>query len=99
MTEPKKARMNGWTIAALIKDVPVPEKHAGTLRTKQLELVRRMTFIMVLTNLLNATVVLLSFRNTPVDSLLHIWGAAIVVAGGFAVGHQILNSKPNSCAA
>ncbi|MEZ5954066.1 MAG: EAL domain-containing protein [Hyphomonas sp.] len=90
MGERIKARTNGWTFGDLIKDVPVPEKHAGSLRAKQLEMVRKMTAVLVLTNLLNTAVVLFSFRNTAADTLLYIWGACSVSASVFAILHQLI---------
>ncbi|MCA8904715.1 MAG: sensor domain-containing diguanylate cyclase, partial [Hyphomonas sp.] len=92
MGKRNQSRTNGWTFADLIKDVPVPEKHAGSLRAKQIEMVRRMTTVLVLTNLLNAAVVLLSFRNTAADTLLYIWACAIAAASLFAVVHQVFSS-------
>ncbi len=89
MVSERKKSGSVWSIADLIKDVQVPEKYAGTLRTKQLEMVQRMTFVMVVANLLNAAVVMLSFRGTAVDSLLYIWGFAIVMASAIGILAQM----------
>ncbi len=79
-----KGAVASWSFAELIKDVQVPEKHLGTLRAKQLETVGKMTIVMVLANLLNAAVVMLSFRQTAVDNLLIIWGFTITFICGLS---------------
>ena len=77
----------------LMKSASVPEKHAGTLRAKQLELTRRMTFIMVLANVLNAGIVVMSFYETAAHALLLSWAATILGASGLAVGTQMLTPR------
>jgi diguanylate cyclase (GGDEF)-like protein len=82
-----------WSFSDLIKDVRVPEKHLGTLRAKQLETVGKMSIVMALANLLNAMVVMLSFRGHATDNLIVIWGFAIVFAAGFSFLAQVRARK------
>lgn len=84
----------GWddnrkgSVADLIGDLKVPEKYAGTLRAKQLDMVGRVTVILVLANLINAAVILFSFADTGARNLLIAWGACIgAVCLGAIVGN------------
>lgn len=74
-----------------MKSAVVPEKHAASLRVKQLDVVRRMTFIMVLANVLNAGIVVFSFKDGAVSTQLYVWGAAILGSCLVAVGTQFFN--------
>lgn len=74
-----------------MKRIAVPEKHAASLRARQLDMVRRMTFIMVLANVLNAGIVLISFSDTTASSVLFIWGAGILASCCVAVATQFFN--------
>lgn len=74
-----------WSFARLLKDVPVPEKHRASLRKKQLDTVGNMMAVMLLANLLNVAVVLQSFRDSHVSSVLTIWGFSVIFISGLAV--------------
>ncbi len=88
--------VTNWSFSELIKDVQVPEKHLGSLRAKQLETVGKMTIVMVLANLLNAAVVMLSFHQTAVDNLLTIWGFSITFICGLSfLTHVRTRSRNN----
>ena len=71
--------------------IAVPEKHAASLRAKQLDMVRRLTFTLVLANVLNAAIVMISFHHTPAANLLYMWCAGILAAGIVAVATQFFN--------
>lgn len=92
----EKGTAANWSFAELIKDAQVPEKHQGSLRAKQLETVGKMTIVMVLANLLNAAVVMLSFRETAVDNLLTIWGFAITFICGLSFLTHVRTRSKNS---
>ena len=74
-----------------MKSIAVPEKHAASLRAKQLDMVRRITFIMVLANIVNAGIVVICFHATTASDLLYIWSAAVLAASTVAVGTQFFN--------
>ena len=76
-----------------MKSIAVPEKHAASLRVKQLDMVRRITFIMIMANLLNAGIVTICFHGTAASDLLYIWGAAVLLANSVAVATQFFNPK------
>ncbi len=63
-----------------MKSIAVPEKHAASLRAKQLDMVRRITFIMVLANIVNAGIVVICFHATTASDLLYVWSAAVLAA-------------------
>lgn len=81
----------GTRFMGLTNSDAVPEKHVAGLRAKQLDMVRRMTFIIVLANLLNAGALLICFRHTAAGSLLYIWGAAILASSLVGAGTQFFN--------
>jgi hypothetical protein len=62
MEKKQAAPSASWSIARLLRDVPVPAKYRASLRGKQLETVGNMVFVMMLANLVNVAVVLLSFQ-------------------------------------
>ncbi|MEZ5986180.1 MAG: EAL domain-containing protein [Hyphomonas sp.] len=74
-----------------MKSIAVPEKHAASLRAKQLDMVRRITLIMVLANIVNAGIVVICFHATTASDLLYIWSAAVLAASTVAVGTQFFN--------
>ncbi len=84
----KKAE-NSWSFADLVKDVPIPEKHAGTLRAKQLDMVGKMAIIMVLSNLVNCAIILMAFSDSSADKMLVIWGFSVVFVNGATFLMQI----------
>ena len=61
-------------LTGFLKSIAVPEKHAGSLRVRQLDMVRRITFVMILANLLNAGIVMFCFLGTASSDFLYIWG-------------------------
>lgn len=71
--------------------IAVPEKHAASLRAKQLDMVRRLTYTLVLANVLNAAIVIVSFHNTPSSGLLYMWGAGILASSIVAIATQFFN--------
>ena len=73
-----------WSFADLIRELPVPQEQAGQIRATQLSMIARMSIVMVLANLLNCAVILLSFRNTGADMMLTIWGFGMVLVSGAA---------------
>jgi diguanylate cyclase (GGDEF)-like protein len=81
------------TLAGVMKSIAVPEKHAASLRVKQLDMVRRITFIMIMANLLNAGIVTICFHGSAASDLLYIWGAAVLLANSVAVATQFFNPK------
>lgn len=68
------------SLAALVKPVDIPEDQAASIRARQLETAGRLTPVMVLANLVNASVVLVSFWHSPAIRLLGLWGALLFVA-------------------
>ncbi|WP_291208659.1 EAL domain-containing protein [Hyphomonas sp.] len=82
-----------WSLARLLKEVPVPEKYRASLRKKQLDTVGNMIAVMLLANLLNVAVVLQSFRNSHVSSVLAIWGFCIIFISGLAVLRHLRTRK------
>ncbi len=82
-----------WSFARLLKDVPVPEKYRASLRKKQLDTVGNMIAVMLLGNLLNVAVVLQSFRDSHVSSVLTIWGFCVIFISGLAVLRHMRTRK------
>ncbi len=88
-----KEAANSWSFSDLIRDIPVPPELAGQLRATQLHQAGNMSVVMVLANLLNCAVVLLSFRNTGADTLLAIWGFGMVFVSGVAFLSHLRSRK------
>ncbi len=84
MRHPSETARPTWSFADLVRDIPVPEKYLPGLRAKQLEMVGNMTVVMVLANLLNAAVIMISFRETVADRLLSVWGFAVILVSGLS---------------
>jgi len=76
------APVANWSIAGLLKAVAVPEKYRASLRDKQLDTVSNMVFVMMLANLVNAAVVLQSFKTSFASNMLAIWGVCLVFVIG-----------------
>ncbi|MAU66389.1 MAG: GGDEF-domain containing protein [Hyphomonas sp.] len=76
-----------------MKRAAVPDKHSASLRARQLDMVRRVTFVMILANLLNASIVVICFQGTVASDLLYVWGAAILVSSMVSVGTQFFNPR------
>ena len=68
------------SLAALVKSIDIPEDQAANIRARQLETAGRMTPVMVLANLVNASVVIVSFWHSPAIRLLGLWGALLFLA-------------------
>ena len=68
------------SLAALVKSIDVPEDQAASIRARQLETAGRLTPVMVLANLVNASVVIVSFWHSPAIRLLGLWAALLFVA-------------------
>ncbi len=75
-----------WSISRLIREIAVPGKHLEGLRRQQLDAVRNMTVVVLLANLLNVAVVLLSFSGSSVGGILSIWGICFV----FMIGYRLV---------
>ncbi len=56
-------------------------------------MVRRITFVMILANLMNACIVVICFHGTAASDLLYVWGAAILVSSMVSVGTQFFNPR------
>ena len=78
-----QAKSAHWSLASLIKETPIPTELAGQIRAQQLDEVSKLTLVVLLGNLLNAAVVLMSFWNTGADNMLAIWGFTICLVSGF----------------
>ncbi|WP_435393375.1 putative bifunctional diguanylate cyclase/phosphodiesterase [Henriciella pelagia] len=89
--QPQADAENGL-MTSLIKSVEIPEDQQPVIRAKQLETVGRLTPTIALANLVNASVVVMSFWNTPGNRLIGIWCSTFVIATAIMViGH--LRSK------
>lgn len=84
---------DSWSFANLVKAVPVPEKHSGHLRARQLHMAGNMTIVLMLANLLNAAVVMMSFRASDSTGILAIWGFCIVFVSGIGFLAQLRSRK------
>jgi diguanylate cyclase (GGDEF)-like protein len=84
---------NNWSFADLVRELPVPEKHAGQLRARQLEMVGKMSVVLVLANLLNGAIVMMSFNDSAAGNMLAIWGFALVFASGVAFLAHVRSRK------
>jgi diguanylate cyclase (GGDEF)-like protein len=84
---------SSWSFANLVKAVPVPEKHSGHLRARQLHMVGNMTVVLMLANLLNAAIVMMSFRASDSTGMLSIWGFCIVFVSGVGFFAQLRARK------
>lgn len=69
-----------YTIASIIAPVHVPEDQAPRVRARQLESVNRLGILIVLTHLLNATIVIVMFMNGSSNPYLSLWGSVICLA-------------------
>lgn len=78
-----------WSLDHFARPVTIPEKHQESLREKQLETVASITLVIVLANLLNAAIILLSFQHATVGNLLNIWAACIAIFSMFTFGRFI----------
>jgi len=88
-----KGTRKGQDVTGFFKSVPVPEKYADSLRAKQFDMAHRMTLIMVLANVLNAGIVVLTFQRTAAEALLFMWGGAMLLTGLAAIGAQVLRQR------
>ena len=78
-----------WSLDQFAKTAIVPEKHQDSLREKQLETVASITLVIVLANLLNAAIILLSFNHAAVGPLLNIWAASVAFYSMFIFGRHV----------
>ena len=69
-----------YTIASIIAPVHVPEEQAGRVRARQLDSVNRLGILTVLTNLLNAAIVMVMFMDGPASNYVSVWGSVICLA-------------------
>jgi len=78
-----------WSLDQFAKAIRVPEAHQDSLREKQLETVAGITLVIVLANLLNAAIILLSFKHAAVGPLLNIWAASVAFFSVFILGRHV----------
>ena len=78
-----------WSLDQFVRTVRVPEKHQDSLREKQLETIAGITLVIVLANLLNAAIILLSFQHAAAGQLLNIWAAAVALFSMFVFGRHV----------
>ncbi|MBA3067276.1 MAG: EAL domain-containing protein [Hyphomonas sp.] len=78
---------------SLTKAAEIPEKHLSSLREKQLASFRSIMLVIVLANLLNAAVILLSFRESMIGNLLPMWGGCLVLFSLFALGQDLFEKQ------
>ncbi|MEL6754161.1 MAG: hypothetical protein AAFO57_09060, partial [Pseudomonadota bacterium] len=83
--DPKK--LEGYearhTIASILAPVNIPPDQVGQVRASQLESIDKLGVIMVMTNLLNAAVVLVLFSGNDTSGLLGFWGSSLCMACAF----------------
>ena len=60
-------------LSEIVRDSDDERKHEAAWRESQLEIVGTITIPLVLANLINASVVWLSFKETPADFALSVW--------------------------
>lgn len=88
-----------WSLDHFTRTAAIPEKHQDSLREKQLETVSSIMLVIVLANLLNAVIILLSFQHATMGNLLHIWAAAVAFFSMFVFGRHVyarhLRKRPN----
>lgn len=75
------ARENdSYSIPGIVKGSDVPEEEAANIRAKQLEAVSRLAPVIMMANLINAAVVVMSFWNTPAIRLLGMWSFTLLIS-------------------
>lgn len=65
------------TIASILAPVDIPPDQIGHVRSSQLESVDKLGVLIVLTNLLNAAIVLVMFSPADTTGVLGIWGSVM----------------------
>jgi diguanylate cyclase (GGDEF)-like protein len=83
----------GMSLGRLVRPVAIPEKHSASLRLKQLDGFGNLFVVMVLLNLLNIAVVLISFIQSSVGVVLALWGYCLILASGYAFLRHLRNRK------
>lgn len=69
-----------YTIASIIAPVHVPADQVPRVRARQLDSVNRLGILTVLTNLLNATIVMVMFMDGGASGYLSLWGSVVCLA-------------------
>lgn len=69
-----------YTIASIIAPVNVPDEQVDRIRARQLESVNRLGILVVLTNLLNAALVMVILMDDGAGGYLGLWGSALSLA-------------------
>ena len=82
-----------WSLGSLTKTTIVPDELASDIRAEQLLTVGRLTVVIMLANLINTFVVLMSFWNTGASQLLAIWSMVMCVASGVMLVVHILGRR------
>lgn len=85
-----------WSFAALIRGVPVPDKHLPGLRARQMASMSRVTGIILLSNVLNVLAIVGVFLPKTHALYLSIWAAfGLLIVGTAVVKHlQYLRIDP-----
>lgn len=73
------------SFADLIREIPVAEKYAGSLRAKQIDAIDKMAVIIVCANLLSVAVVIMAFSRTGMDRYSAIWAMGILMFCGISL--------------
>ncbi|MFN3912842.1 putative bifunctional diguanylate cyclase/phosphodiesterase [Hyphomonas sp.] len=89
-TPPAERRRSTDTLS---KAAVIPEKHLSSLRKKQLESFSSILIVIVLANLLNAAVILLTFRTSMVGNLLLLWGGCIALFSIFVLAQKVVQIR------
>lgn len=89
MDENNASKSGIWSLDHFTRTAQIPDKHKEALREKQLETVSSIILVIVLANLLNAAIILLTFQKSVVGNLLNIWAAAVAFFSMFMFGRHI----------
>ncbi|KCZ63969.1 hypothetical protein L53_05585 [Hyphomonas sp. L-53-1-40] len=86
-------------LSEIVRDSDDERKHEAAWRESQLEIVGTITIPLVLANLINASVVWLSFKETPADFALSVWLVCIaaICAAAF-VTNKVRTYRPSDLA-
>jgi diguanylate cyclase (GGDEF)-like protein len=87
VTDPQRTR------DSLSKAAVIPDKHLSSLQTKQLESFRSIMMVIMLANLLNAAVVLLTFRESMMGNLLWLWGGCVAAFSFYALAQNAIQFR------
>lgn len=92
----KENTQTSWSFSDLVKETPVPEKYEFQLRANQVAMMKRLSLLLVVANLFNVAIVMMSFWNGSAESILAIWCTAMIVANGLAYLFNRRGSLPTT---